>query len=119
MRCRTWTSRLVPAVAGRSSPGRGFQRGEGPFVLPATVKSASHAGAGKLGSLALFSPRPTVPCQAAASSKGRGRTPSLATGQIAQSATRPRAEPVAQSRLPVIRRRVPTLREQAARTSAP
>ncbi|KAJ1155871.1 hypothetical protein NDU88_008596 [Pleurodeles waltl] len=36
--CRTWTARLVPAAVGRSPPGRGFQRGEGPLASPRNSK---------------------------------------------------------------------------------
>ncbi|KAJ1188524.1 hypothetical protein NDU88_005285 [Pleurodeles waltl] len=84
----------------------------------ATVKSASNVGADEPGSPASFPQRPAAPRQAAASSEGRGRTPPLATGQIVRLAARPRTALGAQSCLPVIRRKVPTLCEQAARTSA-
>ncbi|KAJ1115806.1 hypothetical protein NDU88_004028 [Pleurodeles waltl] len=37
-RCRTWTAHLVPAAVGRSPPGCGFQRGEGPLASPRNSK---------------------------------------------------------------------------------
>ncbi|KAJ1135456.1 hypothetical protein NDU88_001896 [Pleurodeles waltl] len=37
-RSRTWSARLVPAAVGRSPPGRGFQRGEGPLASPRNGK---------------------------------------------------------------------------------
>ncbi|KAJ1084000.1 hypothetical protein NDU88_004155 [Pleurodeles waltl] len=63
-------------------------------------------------------PRPAALRQAAASSEGRGRKPLLATGQAAQLAARPKTALGAQSHRPVFRRKVPTLRERAAWTSA-
>ncbi|KAJ1187414.1 hypothetical protein NDU88_004190 [Pleurodeles waltl] len=65
---------------------------------------------------------PTNPGRPPRSRRGRLRhvrpRPLLAMGQIARLAARPRTVLGAQSRHPVIRRRVPTLRERVARTSA-
>ncbi|KAJ1162382.1 hypothetical protein NDU88_002850 [Pleurodeles waltl] len=116
-RSRTWSAHLVPAAVGRSPPGRGFQRGEG---LPASPRNSKF----RLRCERRWSRVARLPPAAAdraASGRGfqqgRGRTPLSATGQTAPAASRPRTALGAQSRLPAVRRREPTLREQAARTS--
>ncbi|KAJ1112401.1 hypothetical protein NDU88_000665 [Pleurodeles waltl] len=116
-RSRTWSARLVPATVGRSPPGRGFQRGEGPLASPRNSKFSLRCER-RWTRVARLAP---AAADRATSGRGfqqwRGRTPLPATGQTAPPASRPRTALGAQSRLPVVRRREPTLREQAAQTS--
>ncbi|KAJ1088174.1 hypothetical protein NDU88_001333 [Pleurodeles waltl] len=116
-RSRTWSARLVPAAVGRSPPGRGFQRGEGPLASPRNGKFSLRRERRRTLAACLAPAAADRTTSGRGFQQGRGRTPLPVTEQTAPPASRPRTALGAQSRLPAVRRREPTLREQAARTS--
>ncbi|KAJ1137975.1 hypothetical protein NDU88_004368 [Pleurodeles waltl] len=102
----------APPVPGKAPAGaQSFQGPQFPSGAPGSAiqPRTADASAAAHGPLTPFLPRPAALRQAAASSEGRGRKPLLATGRAARLAARPKSALGAQSRRPVIRRKVPTL----------
>ncbi|KAJ1162062.1 hypothetical protein NDU88_002541 [Pleurodeles waltl] len=87
---RTWSARLVPAAVGRSPPGRGFQRGEGPPASPRNSKFSLRCERRWSRVTRLAPPAADREASGRGFQQGRGRMPLSATGQTAPPASRPR-----------------------------